>query len=143
METQELIGYYTLRNFLNDPLPVDDFNRIKFLEAELFLIVQPDGTVIGPITIPPEPGASEKKFMDIEGTVKNWSSPLSLEFAAKGRPNTGTADFLYRYLLLSYKNLGKRYQSTLMSGRYGTYKFRTIVRKVNLRRLGQRLVSWL
>ena len=47
METQELIGYYTLRNFLNDPLPVDDFNRIKFLEAELFLIVQPDGTVIG------------------------------------------------------------------------------------------------
>ena len=96
METQELIGYYTLRNFLNDPLPVDDFNRIKFLEAELFLIVQPDGPVIGYITIPPEPGASEKKFMDIEGTVKNWSSPLSLEFAAKGRPNTGTADFLYR-----------------------------------------------
>ena len=36
METQELVGYYTLRNFLNDPLPVDDFNRIKFLEAEAF-----------------------------------------------------------------------------------------------------------
>ena len=36
MEAQELIGYYTYRSFLNNPLPVEDFNKIKFAEAELF-----------------------------------------------------------------------------------------------------------
>ena len=90
MESQELIGYYTLRNFLNDPSPVDDFNKIKFLEAELFLIVQYDGTISGTLSIPPNPGAGEKKFLDISGSVISWSTPLTLEFTAKGRPNTET-----------------------------------------------------
>jgi hypothetical protein len=30
MEYEELTGYYTYRSFLDNPLPVDDFNEIKF-----------------------------------------------------------------------------------------------------------------
>lgn len=97
MEAQELTGYYTLRSFLNDPSPVDDFNKVKFVEAEIFLIVQADGTVIGTFSIPPNHAALEKKFMNIDGNVKNLSSPLALEFTAKGRPNTATADLLHEY----------------------------------------------
>ena len=97
MEAQELIGYYTYRSFLNNPLPVDDFNKIKFAEAELFLIVQTDGTVSGTLSFPAAPGASQKLFMDITGNVKSWSSPISLEFKGQGRPNTEIFDFLYEY----------------------------------------------
>lgn len=97
MEAQELIGYYTYRSFLDLPLPVDDFNRIKFAEAELFLVVQSDSTVNGTLSFPAEPGASEKLFMDITGNVKSWSSPIILEFEGKGRPSTGIFDYLYDY----------------------------------------------
>ena len=36
MDIRQLTGYYTYRSFLNNPIPVDDFNQIKFAEAELF-----------------------------------------------------------------------------------------------------------
>jgi hypothetical protein len=98
MEAQELIGYYTYRSFLDNPLPINDFNLIKFAEeAELFLIVQGDGTITGTLSFPAEPGASQKLFMDITGKVKSWSSPLTLEFEGKGRPNTSIFDYLYQY----------------------------------------------
>ncbi|MGH3367272.1 MAG: hypothetical protein ACRDOY_08730, partial [Nocardioidaceae bacterium] len=32
---------------MNRPEPVDYFNRLRFAEAELYLFVQPDGTVAG------------------------------------------------------------------------------------------------
>ena len=35
-ELQELSGYFTYRGFLDNPLPVNDFNKIKSEEAELF-----------------------------------------------------------------------------------------------------------
>jgi hypothetical protein len=97
MEAQELTGYYTYRSFLNNPLPVEDFNKIKFAEAELFLIVQADGTMTGSLSFPAQIGASEKDFMDITGTIKNWSLPVTLEFTGKGRPNTEIYDFMYEY----------------------------------------------
>jgi hypothetical protein len=97
MEAQELIGYYTYRSFLNIELPVNDFNKIKFAEAELFLIVQQDGTITGTLSFPAEPGTSEKLFMDITGNVKSWSSPITLEFKGQGRPNTTIFDYLYEY----------------------------------------------
>jgi hypothetical protein len=59
--------------------------------------LEADGTVTGTISVPASPGAPEKKFMDLEGTVKNWSFPLTFEFTAQGRPNTEIADFLYEY----------------------------------------------
>ena len=84
MEYGELTGYYTYRSFLNNPLPVDDFNEIKFAkkfaEAELFLIVQADNTITGTLSFPANAGASEKEFMNVTGTVKNWSSSVPLEF---------------------------------------------------------------
>lgn len=97
MEYQELIGYYTYRSFLDNPLPVNDFNNIKSVEAELFLIIHSDGGITGTVSLPAEPGASEKLFMDIIGNVKSWPSPLTLEFKAQGRPNTAIFDYLYEY----------------------------------------------
>src|ERR671920_2440523 len=97
MQYQELIGYYTYRSFHDNPLPVNDFNIIKFEEAELFLIIQADGTITGTLSLPPEPGVSEKLFMDITGNVRSGPSPLTLEFKAKGRPDTAIFDNLYEY----------------------------------------------
>ena len=101
MEYGELTGYYTYRSFLNNPLPVDDFNEIKFAkkfaEAELFLIVQADNTITGTLSFPANAGASEKEFMNVTGTVKNWSSSVTLEFTGQGRPNTKISDFLYEF----------------------------------------------
>jgi hypothetical protein len=97
MEAQELTGYYTYRSFLDLPLPVDDFNKLRFAEAELFLIVQSDGMVGGTLSFPADVGASEKLFMDITGNVKSWSSSITLEFKGKGRPNTEIFDYLYEY----------------------------------------------
>lgn len=97
MKSHELIGYYTYRSFLDKPLPVKDFNSIKFAEAELFLIVQDDGTIAGSLSFPAELGVSEKFFMDIAGNVKNWESPITLGFKGQGRPNTPIFDFVYEY----------------------------------------------
>ena len=97
IESQELSGYYTYRSFLDNPLPVNDFNKIKVSEAELFLIVQLDGLVTGTLSFPAESGASEKTFMDITGTVKRWFPEITLEFEGQGRPNTTIFDFLYQY----------------------------------------------
>src|ERR671918_908801 len=97
MEVQELVGYYIYRSFLNNPLPVDDFNKIKFTEAELFLIVHADSTITGTLSFPPEHGALEKLFMDITGNIKSWSSPLLLEFKGQGRQNTEIFDYLFEY----------------------------------------------
>jgi hypothetical protein len=98
MEVHELIGYYSYRSFINEPLPVEDFNKIKISEAELFLIIQINGTINGTLSFPAEPAASEKVFMNITGTIQNWSSPLTLKFTGRGRPNTKISDYLYEFL---------------------------------------------
>jgi hypothetical protein len=97
IDPQELSGYYTYRSFIDNPLPVNDFNKIKVAQAELFLIVQVNGLVAGTLSLPAEPGASEKAFMDITGTVKSWFPEITLEFEGQGRPNTTIFDFLYQY----------------------------------------------
>jgi|SRR5690349_15944141 hypothetical protein len=97
MKSDELTGYYTYRSFLNRQDPVDDFNRIRFAEAELFLNVQIDGTIFGTLSFPAEPGAQEKQFMDINGKVENLLDQLTFEFDGQGRPNTEIFDYLYRY----------------------------------------------
>jgi hypothetical protein len=97
IEYKELIGYYTYRSFIDNHLPVNDFNNIKFEEAELFLILHADGTITGTLSFPAESASSEKSFMDITGNVKNWSSPIILEFKAQGRSNTAIFDYLYEF----------------------------------------------
>jgi hypothetical protein len=70
MIAQELTGYYTYRSFMDLPLPVDDFNKIKFAaEAELFLIIQADGSITGTMSFPAEPGASEKDISQKKSTI--------------------------------------------------------------------------
>lgn len=97
IEHQELSGYFTYRSFIDMPLPVNDFNKIKVSEAELFLIVQVNGVVTGTLSLPAQPGASERAFMDITGTVRSWFPEITLEFEGQGRPNTTISDFLYQY----------------------------------------------
>jgi hypothetical protein len=98
IEMQELAGYYTYRSFLNDPLPENDFNKIKFAEAELFLIPESNGALTGTLSFPADEGALEKQFMDITGSIKILpSSSPTIEFTSKGRPNTKIFDYLYNH----------------------------------------------
>jgi hypothetical protein len=95
MDGKQLSGYYTYRSFLDNPLPVNDFNTIKFDEAELFLIIGTDGTITGNMSTPALSQATEKDFMDIEGTIKYLYPEITLEFQAKGRANTKISGQLY------------------------------------------------
>lgn len=97
LEYKELLGYYTYRSFIDNQLPVNDFNNIKSEEAELFLILHSDGAITGTLSFPAAPTSIEKLFMDITGNVKNWSSPIILEFKAQGRSNTVIFDHLYKF----------------------------------------------
>jgi hypothetical protein len=47
LKYNELSGYYTYRSFIDNHLPVEDFNRIKFFEKEIFLSVDLDGNITG------------------------------------------------------------------------------------------------
>jgi hypothetical protein len=97
MELQELSGYYTYRSFLNIQEPVDDFNNIRFAEAELFLIMGTDGSISGSLSFPAEPGVQEKQFMDINGTIEISSDLIVFNFDGQGRPNTEIFDYSYEY----------------------------------------------
>ncbi len=98
MNVGNLTGYYTFRSFHNKPAPVNDFNQIKFEEAELFLIMKFDDTFTGTISFPAEFGSKEKRFMDIkEGRTTFEKSCTILDFTAQGRPNTSIFDYEYNY----------------------------------------------
>jgi hypothetical protein len=98
MDVRQLTGYYTYRSLLDNPLPVDDFNKIKFAEAELFLNVQTDGTITGTLSFPPQFTRSEKLFMDIiKGSVKILQDQFNFEFTAQGYKDTEIFDYLYDY----------------------------------------------
>jgi len=96
MEVEILRGYWTYRSFINNPNPVDSFDQIRFGEGELFLNVRQDGNVSGSLSFPAQPGAEFKAFMDITGSVTNWS-PITLRFTGTGRKDTDIFDFKYEY----------------------------------------------
>lgn len=91
-----LTGYYTYRSFLNREQPVDDFNQIKFAEAEVFLRVGQDGAVSGTLAFPAAPASPRQEFMDFTGKVSAWE-PLRLRLTGKGRAGSAIADFHYEY----------------------------------------------
>lgn len=98
MEAQELVGYYTLRGFLDNPATVSDFKKIKLLEAELYLLVQNDGSITGTIYAPAEYGAQVKNLLlNVTGSMKNWSSPVTLEFTFHQGQSTEVSDILYQF----------------------------------------------
>jgi hypothetical protein len=98
MDVRQLTGYYTYRSFLNNPMPVDDFNQIKFAEAELFLNVQTDGTITGTLSFPAQSAQAEKLFMDItKGSIKILQDQFNIEFTAQGRKDTEIFEYLYDY----------------------------------------------
>src|SRR5215207_10372311 len=97
MKIEEIIGYHTYRSLLDRPEPVDNFNKIKFAEAELFLHVGDDGLVSGLLAFPAQPALPEKGLMNLTGKVLSWE-PLRLHFLGKGRPNQGEiSDYEYEY----------------------------------------------
>jgi len=97
MTIEEIIAYYTYRSILDEAEPVDDFNKVKFAEAELFLNVDDNGVVSGLLAFPAKPALREKEIMDLSGKVLSWE-PLRLHFLGKGRPNQGdVSDFEYEY----------------------------------------------
>ena len=96
MNNFDLSGYYTYRSFINNPDPVEDFNKIQFAEAELFLNVRTDGAITGTLAFPAYALADTKAFMDITGRVRDWSSAV-LELEGLGRPGTDTDSFDYKY----------------------------------------------
>ena len=77
MEGDALTGYYDYRSFLHDGLLTSDPNAGRFVQAELFLILQDDGTASGTLSFQPEPGASENLIIDINGNLKIESSLMS------------------------------------------------------------------
>ncbi len=99
MDIRQLTYYYTIRSFLNNPLPIDDFfNKITFEEEELFLIVQTDGTITGTLSLPAQVGKTEKLFMDItKGSVKISQDQFNFGFTVQGRKGTDFFDHLYDY----------------------------------------------
>ncbi len=96
MDTRDLTGYWTYRSFLNTPQPVDDFNKVKFAEAELYLNAQPSGAVLGSLSFPAADKDSERLFMDITGRVVDEST-LALELEGIGRKDTVIAEFDDKY----------------------------------------------
>jgi len=91
-----LAGYYTYRSFLNTEQPVEDFNKIRFAEAEVFLRVGDDGSVSGTLAFPAGPASPRQSFMDLSGSVTSWK-PLRLRFTGQGRVDSAIADFTYEY----------------------------------------------
>ncbi|WP_380283201.1 hypothetical protein [Kitasatospora purpeofusca] len=93
MNVMELTGTYTYRSFLEVPEPVDDFNQLRFAQAELRLTAEPDGSVNGELILS-DPGAEPLIVMDMTGRAKA-SSRASFTLSGRGRPPI--ADFHYEY----------------------------------------------
>ncbi|MER7708116.1 hypothetical protein ABTX81_35160 [Kitasatospora sp. NPDC097605] len=93
MNVTDLTGTYTYRSFLDLPDPVDDFNRLRFAQAQLELTAVPDGTVSGELILS-DPGEQPLIVMDVTGKA-SASSRVSFTLSGRGRPPI--ADFHYEY----------------------------------------------
>jgi hypothetical protein len=94
MTIDDVIGYYTYRSFLDQPVGAP--NDILWGEGELFLLISDEGTVTGTLALPAEAGAGQKSFMDLSGTVTAWDT-LALRFVGRGRAGSAIADYEYEY----------------------------------------------
>lgn len=98
MNASDLTGTYTYRSFLNRPELVEDFNKLRFAELELRLVVDPEGTISGELVFP-EPLGAEPLTMDMVGKVLQVpaASAVAFTLTGKGRTETPIADFHYEY----------------------------------------------
>lgn len=94
MAFENLTGSYTYRSFLNEPS--GEIANLLWAEGELFLRIEPDGTITGQLSFPAEASAAEKVFMDIAGRAEHGPDD-NLSFSAVGRPDTALAEFRYSY----------------------------------------------
>ncbi|MFE6871402.1 hypothetical protein ACFVFS_33205 [Kitasatospora sp. NPDC057692] len=93
MNVTELTGTYTYRSFLELPDPVNDFNELRFAQAELRLSAEADGTVSGMLILGDVSG-TPPIVMDMTGTA-SVSSRVSFTLSGRGRPPI--EDFHYEY----------------------------------------------
>ncbi len=98
MAAADLSGVYTYRSFRDIDDPSAGVESLLFGQGELTLFVRGDGTLSGTLAFPADANAAHKVFMDLTGSVSNWS-PLTIAFSGKGRETTGIADFEYAYKL--------------------------------------------
>lgn len=94
MTFENLTGSYTYRSFRNEIS--GGIADLLWAEGELFLRLEPDGTITGHLSFPAEATAAEKAFMDITGRAENGPDG-NLSFSGVGRPGTSLAAFHYSY----------------------------------------------
>lgn len=92
MAFENLTGTYTYRSFLDQPSgsPAE----ILWEEGELFLRVQPDGTIAGQLRFPADPVAPAKAILDVSGRADPGGD---ISFSGTGRDRTDLAEFRYSY----------------------------------------------
>lgn len=87
-------GHYTYRSYLN--LTSGNPNELLWAEGDLFLRIEPDGSIAGQLGFPAEQNAPERALLDITGRVSSGPEP-ELLFTAQGRPDTAVSEFRYSY----------------------------------------------
>lgn len=93
----DLRGIWTYRSFANAAGPVDDFNKLKVWEAELYIEIEEDGRLHGHLWERPETATGSEPYLVVSGQFTP-GQPSVLSWRAKGRPNTETADWIYDYV---------------------------------------------
>ena len=99
MDIRQLTGYYTHRIFIDNPIPVDDFNRIKFAEVNLIFTCKIGCTLTKECYYFRLNLALQikKSWIYLMEQSKNIGDRYTFEFIARGRPNTQSSDYVYSY----------------------------------------------
>ncbi len=96
MPAPDLRGVWTYRSFANSAAKVDDFNKIKVWEAELYLELRPDGRIYGHIGERPAIASGNDPYLMIEGEVLH-DNPIGLVWRATGKPGSEYDGWIYDY----------------------------------------------
>ena len=96
MSVRDLRGVWTYRSLANAQGSVDDFNKIKVWEAELYLEVGTDNRVYGHVGERPAEATGNEPYLTIEGKAVSGEA-LGLTWRAKGRPGSEYDGWIYDY----------------------------------------------
>lgn len=96
MSVSGLRGIWTYRSLANAEGSINDFNKIKVWEAELYLEVSTDNRVYGHLGERPAEATGNEPYLTVEGKVM-LGEPLGLQWRAKGRPGSAFDGWIYDY----------------------------------------------
>ncbi len=92
-----LAGVWTYRSFLNNPDPVDDFNKLRFGQGELFF--EPsltEGSISGQLAFRSDPPTKADARLKLAGAVQT-GNPFSVRFQGTGVEDTDAKGWVYDY----------------------------------------------